>query len=101
MRIQSLDFPALDEVSAVARWREAIKSISSEFEGGVLVVTHGEAVAAAFENDENGEDRVVYKVENLGYVELDRSILESSSTGWWPSMVMGTDGVLHERLTNA
>lgn len=72
VRVGSMQFPKVNEAQTAARTRFqlAVKEIARECPGGVLVVTHGDAVGAIVES--LVANSVVYQVDTTGYVVLVR-----------------------------
>lgn len=79
VRIGELQFPHVNETQAAARARfqGAFSAIAAEAggQGGVLVVTHGDAVGAIVE--QALPLATVYQVETAGFVRLQRQPREA------------------------
>ena len=74
VQVGSLHFPRVNETQedARVRFQKAIEAISSEHKGGLLVVTHGDALGAIVEHAV--WNSVVYQVDTTGYVTMKRQL---------------------------
>jgi broad specificity phosphatase PhoE len=88
VQVGSLHFPRVNETQEDARIRfqKAIEALSGEHKGGVLVVTHGDALGAIVEHAI--WNSVVYQVDTTGYVTMKRrlegdlEVLSAEGVSW-------------------